>query len=239
MLLLKISSSHYLPMREFIKKLVQLTGIKRLQQCFSTLIKITFTIDTANWMVDQQAADAYTGTSCSANAAICGTAVAQACKADCTGSCDAASHTCDLALQIALYSTIDLQMEQSELASIDARKGISVTIDGASYQVTDNELSVDAPEMTIYVAPVTVMTPSDALAKPIGTVPTIPAMTIVDETMIQYTDTGKADLQGAMTAFTTPFNMLVGSTIMLGAGSQVPTGKLTATVKVTAHAHAL
>src|SRR4051812_14029017 len=105
----------------------------------------TFTIDTANWMVDQQAADAYTGTSCAQNMAICGTAVDQACAADCTGSCDAASHKCDLALQVALYSKVDLQMEQSELGSIDAKKGISVTIDGASYQVMDNELTVETP----------------------------------------------------------------------------------------------
>lgn len=199
----------------------------------------TFTIDTANWMVDQQAADAYTGTSCAANASVCGTAVAQACTRDCTGSCDATSKTCDLALQVALYSKVDLQMEQSELGSIDAKKGISVTIDGASYQVMDNELSTDLPMLTIYVAPVTVMSPDDPMAKDIGTIAPIPAMTTVDETMVDYTPTGKADLAATMKEFTTPFNLLVGSTISLGAGDAVPSGKLTATVTVTAHAHAL
>ena len=199
----------------------------------------TFSIDASSWSVTQQQVDLYTMTDCSSAPTVCNSAAQQACSANCTGACSATTHTCDLQMQISLYSAVDLMMDQSELASIDKTKGISVVIDTATYSVTENQLTVATPPLTIYVAPVTVMNPSDPMAKGVGTVDSIPAMTTEPEMSIAYTATGKTDLQGAMTNFTSPFNLIVGGTIQLGEGSTVPMGKLTATVKVNAHAHAL
>lgn len=198
----------------------------------------TFEIDAGSYMVNQTAFDAYSHTSCAATPSVCNSAAQQACTSGCSGTCGA-SNTCELQLQIGLYTMVDLQMDQSELASIDKTKGISVVIDTATYAVSENTLSVATPPMTIYVAPVTAMTPADPMAKGVGTVDSIPAMTTEPETAVTYTATGKADLQGAMTNFSAPFNLIVGGTVTLGAGATVPTGKLTATVKVNAHAHAL
>ncbi len=199
----------------------------------------TFSVDADNWMINQAEADAATSTSCAQAPSACAALAQQACAANCTATCSTTTQTCELQLQIGLYSTVDLNMDQSELASIDKTKGISVAIDSATYAVMENKLTVATPPMTIFVAPVLVMAPSDPMANPIGTLASIPALTTVDETAIAYTDHGKQDLNGAMTNFSSPFNLLVGASITLKAGDTVPSGKLTATVKVNAHAHAL
>src|SRR5689334_20268337 len=75
----------------------------------------TFSVDASNWMIDQSQADAATSTDCSQAPAACGTIAQQACAADCTATCSTTTHTCELQLQIGLYSTVDLNMDQSEL----------------------------------------------------------------------------------------------------------------------------
>ena len=199
----------------------------------------TFSVDATSWGITQSQADAATGTSCAQAPTACDAIAQQACAANCTATCSPTTHTCELQLQIGLYSTVDLNKNQSELASIDKTKGISVAIDSATYAVMENTLTVATPPMKIYVAPVLVMNPTDPMANQIGSIDAVPASTIVSETAIAYTATGQADLNGAMTNFSAPFNLLVGAAIVLGAGSTVPSGKLTATVKVNAHAHAL
>ena len=48
--------------------------------------------------------------------------------------------------------------------------------------------------------------------------------------------TGKADLVNIMSTFKTPFNVLVGSTLVVTMGTPVPAGKLDAVVHIKAHA---
>jgi hypothetical protein len=81
------------------------------------------------------------------------------------------------------------------------------------------------------------MNPKDPSAKAIGTISPQPAMTTTTSAQnIAFTATGKADLVNIMSTFKTPFNVLVGATIMVHDGTPVPAGKLDAVVHIKAHA---
>ena len=203
-----------------------------------TLPDKNFTIDATGWQVDQTAAMTFLNTSCAGMPTLCGTAAMAACGPDdCSGSCNATTMRCELALEVSLYQKIDLLMEKPELKSINDEPVIKVVLDSVTYEVTNNTLNVATPIMTIYVAPISVMEPKDPLAKPIGTIPAIPAnTTITTPAPIMFTGTGKADLISAMSTFKTPFNIIIGSTLVVMQGQPVPAGKLDAVVHIKGHA---
>ncbi len=203
-----------------------------------TLPDKNFTIDATGWQVDQNAAMTYLNTSCANMPTICATGAMAACGPDeCSGSCNATTQRCELALEVSLYQPIDLLTEKPELKSINDEPVIKVELDSVTYEVTSNTLNVATPVMTIYVAPISVMEPTDPLAKAIGTIPAVPAMTTVTTPApIMFTGTGKADLIAAMSTFKTPFNIIVGSTLVVTQGQPVPSGKLDAVVHIKGHA---
>jgi hypothetical protein len=203
-----------------------------------TLPDKNFTVDATKWQIDQQQADAVLMTNCSSQPTVCASAAMQACgMMGCSGSCNTTSQTCDLSLDVGLYQPIDLLTEKPELKSINDEPVIKVTIDSVTYEVTGNTLNVPTPEMTIYVAPKSVMTPKDPMAKVIGTIPAVPAgQTTTKPEMIAFTANGKAELVNIMSTFKTPFNVLVGATLVIHAGTPVPTGKLDAVVHIKGHA---
>jgi hypothetical protein len=203
-----------------------------------TLPDKNFTIDATGWQVDQTAAMTYLDTSCASMPTICGTAAMAACGPDeCSGSCNTTTQRCELALEVSLYQPIDLLMEKPELKSINDEPVIKVVLDSVTYEVTSNTLNVATPVMTIYVAPISVMEPTDPLAKAIGTIPAVPAnTTVLTPAPIMFTATGKADLIAAMATFKTPFNIIVGSTLVVMQGQPVPSGKLDAVVHIKGHA---
>lgn len=197
----------------------------------------TFTIDATGWQVDDQAAQAYLSTNCSSAPTVCNSAVQQACMEGCSGSCNASTQRCEMALEVSLYRPIDLVTEKPELKSIDDEPVIKVTIDSVTYEVTANTLNVATPVMTVYVAPMSVMDPNDPLAKPIGTIATVEAgATTSSPQTLMFTANGKAELVGMMNNFKTPFNVIVGSTLIVTQGDPVPMGKLDAVVHIRAHA---
>jgi hypothetical protein len=201
-----------------------------------TLPDKTFTIDATGWNVNQQAADALLSTNCSSQPTVCASAAMQACQMGCSGSCNTQTHTCDLALDVSLYRPIDLVMEKPELKSINDEPVIKVTIDSVTYEVTANTLNVATPEMKVYVAPMSVMNPKDPQAKEIGVIAAVPAGQTTTPQNIAFNATGKADLVNIMSTFKTPFNVLVGSTLVVTMGTPVPAGKLDAVVHIKAHA---
>lgn len=203
-----------------------------------TLPDKNFTVDATKWQIDQQQADAVLMTSCSSQPTVCASAAMQACgMMGCSGSCNTTSQTCDLSLDVSLYQPIDLLSEKPELKSINDEPVIKVTIDSVTYEVTANSLNVPTPEMTIYVAPKSVMNPKDPMAKAIGTIPAVPpGQTTTKPEAIAFTATGKAELVNIMSTFKTPFNVLVGSTLVIHAGTPVPNGKLDAVVHIKGHA---
>ena len=81
-----------------------------------TLPDKNFTIDATGWQVDQNAAMTYLNTSCANMPTICATGAMAACGPDeCSGSCNATTQRCELALEVSLYQPIDLLTEKPEL----------------------------------------------------------------------------------------------------------------------------
>lgn len=199
------------------------------------LPKKTFTIDAANWGL--QGADALTSQTCTVAPDPCAAAAAATCTdGTCIAQCNPSSLTCDLTLFVGLHTPINLLSEKPELASIDGQPLVDVTIDAITYEVTENTMNVGTPEMKVYAAPITVTRPGDPLSREIGTVPAIAAGMTMGETAVVLSPTGKATLAEFMGAYETPFNIIVGSNLLVQQGDPVPTGRLVVTVAVKAHA---
>jgi hypothetical protein len=203
-----------------------------------TLPDKKFSIDSQGWQVDATAARSYTMQSCTSSPTICSSAVDQACSAGCSGACGAAG-TCELSLELSLAQPVNLVMERPELKSINDEPVIKVAIDSVTYEVPYNTLNVATPELTLYVAPmsVTAIASGDPQIKPIGTIAPVPAgQTITVPQPIAFTATGKAQLINIMSTFKTPFNVLMGAAITVTAGQAVPMGRLDAVVHIKGHA---
>ena len=195
----------------------------------------TFTIDSANWGLMN--ADQLTSQTCTVSPDPCAAAAEQACAMGaCIAQCNATSLTCDLTLFVSLFTPVDLLVEKPELATIQDEPVIDVTIDAITYRVMENTLNVATPEMKVYAAPMTVTRAGDPLAREIGTVPAIPAGMTMGETDVVLSPTGKATLAEFMGDFKTPFNIIVGSNLLVQQGDPVPAGKLVVNVGVKAHA---
>jgi hypothetical protein len=196
-----------------------------------------FSVDTSSWQVDQSKADLFLNLGCAGTPNVCSAGVANACPMNCTGSCDSTTSKCDLSLDVSLYTPVDLVTEKPELKTISSEPVIKVTIDTVTYEVTANTLSVDTPALAVYVAPMSVMSPKDPSAKQIGTIAPITKLSTTSAPLtMTYTTSGKQALIDIMSTFKTPFNVIVGSTLMIKSGDKVPTGKLDAVVHITAHA---
>lgn len=195
----------------------------------------SFSIDTAAWEIDQDQAQIVLGTSCASAPDVCDSAAQQACDMNCSGTC-APSNFCELQLDVSLYKGINLVDEKPELKSINDQPVIKVTIDSVNYEVTANTLNVATPELKVYVAPTSVMDPRSPDATEIGAIPAVEAGATVASTPIRFNEIGKARLVGMMSTYRTPFNVLVGSTLTVTQGQQIPQGKLDAVIRIRAHA---
>jgi hypothetical protein len=201
-----------------------------------TLPEKPFSVDASGWQVNQQAADTFLNTSCSQSPQnVCTSAAMSACPMNCTGRCGAASK-CELGFDVGVYQMIDLVTEKPELKSINDEPVIKVTIDEVSYRVSANTLNVATPQMTVFVAPMSVMDPDDPMAKQVGTIPAVPAGTVVAQADLAFTPDGRQNLIDVMSTYKNPFNVIVGAKIWVKAGDPIPTGKLDAVVQIKAHA---
>lgn len=202
-----------------------------------TLPDKDFTVDTTTWEVSDPEAQTVLSLRCGTSPNVCNSAAQTACPMNCSGACSATTQTCELSLEVSLYQAIDLLSERPELNSINDEPVIKVTIDSVSWEVTSNTLNVDTPVMTVYVAPSSVMDPTDPQARPIGTISPVAANTTTSgPQVLAFTATGKADLVAMMSTFKTPFNVIVGSTLVVRQGQSVPQGRLVAVVHIKAHA---
>ena len=193
------------------------------------------TVDTADWeLTDDSAMPAI---DCSDEPAVCSAGIGELCGAEgvCFGSCDA-EDTCKVTVAVSLFHRFDLASEQPELEQIDGQPLVSVTIDRVYYTVTENSFTQDSPELTVYVAPQTVMNPGDPLAEEIGVIASVASMQTIEEAEVELSDSGEDSLARYMKDYTTPFNLILGTTVELSAGDEIPSGRLVAVVKADAHA---
>jgi hypothetical protein len=200
-----------------------------------TLPSKQFTVDAEQW-ADVDAAT-LTSVPCQANPDMCITAAEQGCPdGECAAVCDTSTSTCDLTLYVALYQGVDLYNEKPELQTIEGQPLLDVTIDAISFEVSANTMNIETPEMVVYAAPSTVMTPDPERARRIGTVPPVPAGMTRSLTPIAFDPAGRANLATFMADFKTPFNIIVGASLLVENGTPVPAGAMTVRVVVQAHA---
>jgi hypothetical protein len=198
-----------------------------------------FTIDASGWQVDTTKTPFSNGALASvpcSTSTVCSAAVAQVCPSDCSGTCDPTASSCELSLDVSRPLKVDLLNEQPDLKTINDQPVIKVSIDSVTYAVMSNNLNVETPMVSVYVAPLSALKPNDPQATLIGTIPPIPAMTTSDFQPLTFTPTGKAALINIMSTFKTPFNVLVVSSLVVRAGQMLPTGKLDAVVRIRGHA---
>lgn len=193
------------------------------------------TVDTADW----QLADEGTMPSveCSTTRDRCAEHVDMWCGAEdiCDAKC--VEKTCEVNVLVALWNTIDLTVEQAELAQLEGQPLQSVTIDEVAFTVTENTLNVDSPALTVSVAPTGVMSVGGGGAEAVGIIPSLPPGSTIEDESIVLTPAGRMVLAERMREYQTPFNLIVGSTVRLHAGDPVPSGRLIADLRVRAHAN--
>jgi hypothetical protein len=150
--------------------------------------------------------------------------------------CNGETDTCQLQIVMQLWQTVDMSTDNPEINTVADEPVVSVTIDSIAYQVTSNTMNVETPAFTVYAAPSTIMSTGDPEARAIGTIPPVPPATLIPETDIAITAEGQSALESRMGDYMTPFNIIVGSEILVNDGDTVPQGRLTAIVRVRAHA---
>ena len=196
----------------------------------------TYSVDSASWDIDGDPATVL-NMSCGNDPSVCALAADNLCtEGQCEGACNSGTQTCDVIIPIAPFTTIDLAMEKPELSSIDDQALVDVEIETITYSVGQNSLDRETPPLVLYVAPENVMTPSDARAVPIGTIPPVAPMSTIGETDLEMTSAGRERLILAMQDFRTPFNVLVATELVVGTGQTIPTGRMTTSLTIRAHA---
>jgi hypothetical protein len=192
-------------------------------------------VDTADWeLADMAALPAVDCTGDSAG--ICSEAVSEYCGAEsvCSGVCG--GDTCAVSIGVSLWHTFDLAAERPELGRIDGQPLVEVRIERVYYSIPENTLNVLSPPLTVYVAPEGVMSPADSQAEAIGHIPPVASGVVVAEADVELTEEGMARLAARMRTYSTPFNLIVASDVVIEAGDPLPTGRLVAVVKATARA---
>lgn len=198
-----------------------------------------FSIDTDGYQIDPTAAQLALSQSCQSNPMVCGELATHACKQGCSGLCATTTQTCEFTLDVNVVQPVNLLAEQPDLKTFSDQSVVKVGIDSVTYEITTNSLNVDTPQIAIYVAPMAVvkLDPTNKQIKQIGTIaPVLSGKTTTAPVAVQFTPTGKADLQDVMKTFKTPFNILVGTEILVDQNSPVPDGRLDAVVHVKGHA---
>ncbi len=192
-------------------------------------------VDTADWELTDEGT--MPSVECAARPDLCVEHVEMWCGADeiCDATC--AQETCEVNVLVALWNTIDLTVEQAAaLAQLEGRPLQTVTIDEVAFTVSENTLNVDSPALTVSVAPTGVMSVGGGGAEAVGIIPSLPPGETITLESIELTPRGQMVLANRMREYQTPFNLVVGSTILLRAGDPVPSGRLVADLKVSAHA---
>jgi hypothetical protein len=190
-------------------------------------------VDTSQWQLTSDST--LPPVDCSQSAGVCSLGVTEVCGAEgvCFGTCNG-NQECDVKVLVNLWHPFDLAKEKPELEEIEGKPLVSVSIKQIDYKVTENTLNVDSPEMTVYVAPGSVMSPGDPQAQAVGTIAVVPAGTTIEEGDVVLTDGGREILAGFMKQYSVPFNVIIGAEVDISPGDTVPTGKLTAVVLVSA-----
>ena len=191
-----------------------------------------FIVDTADWMLMG------TGTvpDIACPAVDCAMAQSMLCSGTCTAECVLGS--CEVSVPMGLFAPVNLATDKPELAMVDQQNGVRVTIDTVVFNVTTNTLNVATPALDVYMAPITVTSPTSPMAQKVGTIASVAPGTM-PMGGIGFTPEGRTVMQQYMSDYKTPFNFIVGGVVKIRGGDALPTGRLEGVITGTAHADAI
>ena len=194
-----------------------------------------FTIDTSQWGLSGDAT--FPAIPCDPANDICEQLTDQVCSGpECVGFCDVERATCKVRVSVALSESINLVEEKPELQTIENQPFLKVTIDQVVYEVLENSLNFDSPEISVYVAPQNVMSPDSGDARLVGVIESVPAMRQLQSTAMVLSNEGEGNLKDMMGDYRSVFNIIAGTSVEIGEGMPMPSGRAVARVTVDAHA---
>ena len=136
-------------------------------------------------------------------------------------------NVCMAQVTVSQSTTMNLGMEVPDLAGFTSI--VNIKIKRIGYVVNANTLTVDLPDVDLYLAPSGVMDPMDSQAIHFGKLPGIPAMMMPSGDVIL-----DSNAAGALSMFTqniqTPFNFIAAAKPKV---SKAPTGRIDMTVTGT------
>jgi hypothetical protein len=144
--------------------------------------------------------------------------------------CEAA--VCTLHQVVSIPQKVDFKKEVPQLASVSDQHLANMSFEALNYAVTANTLNVAVPPLQLYLAPGSVTTlPSDQ-AVLFGTVDTIPAGQTPSGSIKKEAD-ADATFARFGSDLSAPFNILIGTTIVVPSGTPTPTGRVSVAVTGT------
>jgi hypothetical protein len=185
----------------------------------------TYTFDTAQWNIPP----ALNGASvppiaCTSDSECCTWGIAAG--IDCaTTMLTCQSGACTAAFPESQATSINLSTDVKPSLS-QYTSLVSISISRITYNVKSNTLNVDVPPLSIYLAPDGVTSPTDSRAQLFGTVPSIAAGTTPTGN-VQLVSNAAAVFQTFTGNLSTPFEIITAATVVIGAGTPVPTGAIT------------
>jgi len=185
----------------------------------------TYTFDTAQWNIPPALDGAVFPTFPCTTDNDCCTAASLA-GLDCTmPKLSCMSNACAASLPESQATMINLSTDvMPSLSSYTSL--VSISISRITYTVRSNSLNVDVPPLSIYLAPNGVTDPTDARAVLFGTVPTIKAGAMPTGN-VQLVSNAASVFQTFTGNLATPFEIITAATVVIGAGTPVPTGAIT------------
>jgi hypothetical protein len=185
----------------------------------------TYTFDTAQWNIPPALRGmSFPSIACASTNDCCtlGTVAGLDC-ATTTLTCQSGSCAAELPESQATSINLSTQVMPS-LSSYTSL--VSISISRITYTVRSNTLNVDVPPLSIYLAPDGVTDPTDSRAKLFGTVPSIAAGTTPTGN-VQLTSDAASVFQMFTGNLATPFEIITAATVVIGAGTPVPSGAIT------------
>ena len=185
----------------------------------------TYTFDTAQWNIPPALQGAaFPSIPCTTDNDCC--TLGSAAGLDCTMPMLSCMSTfCAASLPESQATTIDLSTDVKPSLS-QYTSLVSISISRITYTVRSNSLNIDIPPLSIYLAPQGVTAPTDPRAQLFGTVPMIAAKSMPTGN-VQLVSNAAAVFQTFTGNLATPFEIITAATVVIGAGTPVPTGAIT------------
>jgi len=152
----------------------------------------------------------------------------------CTVACNTTIQECEAHVPATVKNDYDLSKDAPEYAQFASVGVVSVGVDAVYFNITQNSLTVDTPELSVYAGPTTINSPTDAGAELVGTIPRVPSKS-TGRVNVVFSATGQDTIKKLMDNFKTPFRVIVAGDVVVTGGDATPTGKLVGQVNVEGH----